>query len=65
MLYTAVLVACLVSVPTDCRTHEMLITAGANPITAYVEAQTMAAQWLAERPALHQFSLTIRPGRSA
>jgi hypothetical protein len=67
MLYTAVLVACLAIKPelVGCRTHEMLVQAGANPITAYVEAQTRAAQWLADRPGLQQFSLTIRPGRNA
>jgi len=65
VLYTAVLVACLASSHGDCRTHEMLINAGANPITAYIEAQTKAAQWLADHPDLAQQSLTIHPGRSA
>jgi hypothetical protein len=67
VLYTAVLIACL-SQPSgagDCHTHEMLINAGANPITAYVEAQTRAAEWLAQHPGLAQQSLTIHPGRSA
>ena len=67
MLYTAVLVACLATTPElrGCRTHEMLINAGANPVSAYVEAQTRASQWLADRPELKQFSLTIHPGRNA
>ena len=69
MLYTAILVACLVSSQSssasECRTHEMLINAGPNPITAYVEAQTRAAEWLQQHPGLAQKSLTIRPGRSA
>ena len=69
MLYTAILVACLAAAPGsphgECHTHEMLITAGANPITAYVEAQTRAAEWLSKHPGLAQQSLTIRPGRSA
>lgn len=70
MLYTAVLVACLASAqPGDpqgaCRTHEMLINAGANPISAFVEAQTKAAEWLAQHPELAKQSLIIRPGRSA
>jgi hypothetical protein len=43
----------------------MLINAGPNPITAYVEAQTRAAEWLGQHPGLAQQSLTIRPGRSA
>ena len=70
MLYTAVLVACLASSQQaishgDCRTHEMLINAGANPISAYIEAQTQAAEWLSKHPELAQQSLTIHPGRSA
>jgi len=69
VLYTAVLIACLSSAQPsgagECHTHEMLINGGANPITAYVEAQTRAAEWLAQHPGLAQQSLTLRPGRSA
>lgn len=70
MLYTAVLVACLTSSqgPTlegDCRTHEMLINAGPSPVSAYIEAQTRAVEWLAAHPGMAQQSLTIHPGRSA
>lgn len=69
MLYTAILVACLASSQgaqsNDCRTHEMLINAGANPISAFVEAQTRAAEWLAEHPELTQQSLTVHAGRAA
>jgi hypothetical protein len=68
VLYTAVLIACLTSgqpAGTGCHTHEMLINAGANPITAYVEAQTRAAEWLSQHPGLAQQSLTLHPGRSA
>jgi ABC-type nitrate/sulfonate/bicarbonate transport system substrate-binding protein len=43
----------------------MLINAGANPISAFVEAQTKAAEWLAQHPELAKQSLIIRPGRSA
>ncbi len=69
MLYTAVLIACLASSQpssqADCHTHEMLINAGPNPISAYVEAQTRAAEWLQQHPGLAQKSLTIRAGRAA
>jgi hypothetical protein len=69
VLYTAILVACLTSSQpssaSECHTHEMLINAGANPITAYVEAQTRAAEWLQQHPGLAQKSLTIRAGRAA
>ena len=43
----------------------MLINAGASPVSAYVEAQTHAAEWLSKHPELAQQSLTIRPGRAA
>jgi ABC-type nitrate/sulfonate/bicarbonate transport system substrate-binding protein len=63
------LVACLAASQSsshgECRTHEMLINAGANPISAYVEAQTRAAEWLAQHPELAQQSLIIHPGRAA
>ena len=71
MLYTAVLVACLASssgassAPGDCRTHEMLINGGANPMSAFVEAQSRAAEWLAEHPGLTKRSLVIKAGRAA
>lgn len=69
MLYTAVLIACLsspgASVQSGCRTHEMLIDGGATPLSAFVEAQTRAAEWLAAHPDLAQKSLTIHAGRSA
>jgi len=70
VLYTAVLVACLTSVsggsaPGDCRTHEMLINGGANPMSAFIEAQTRAAEWLAQHPGLAKQSLTIHAGRAA
>jgi hypothetical protein len=70
VLYTAVLVACLTShsgaaAPSDCRTHEMLINGGANPMSAFVEAQTRAAEWLAEHPGLIKQSLIIHAGRAA
>ena len=72
MLYTAILVACLAGgplpvdgepMPASCRSHEMRITAGANPASAFLEAQVLAAKWLADRPGLEQFSLTIHVGR--
>lgn len=67
MIYTAILIACLSikPVPTGCQTHEMLIIAGANPTSAYIEAQTKAAEWLVDRPELTLLSLTIRPGKHA
>jgi hypothetical protein len=70
VLYTAVLVACLTtasaaSAPGDCRTHEILINGGANPMSAFIEAQTRAAEWLSQHPGLAKQSLTIHAGRAA
>lgn len=62
MIYQAILVACLVSAPTDCRHHEMLIKA-IMPVAAYVEAQFRAAQWVSEHPGMQMMSLVVMPGR--
>jgi hypothetical protein len=43
----------------------MLINGGANPMSAFIEAQSRAAEWLAEHPGLAQQSLTIHAGRTA
>jgi hypothetical protein len=55
----------MASTHADCRTHEMLINGGANPMSAFVEAQSRAAEWLSQHPELAQQSLTIHAGRSA
>jgi hypothetical protein len=65
MIYSAILVACLVSAPTVCRSHEMLIESSPIPYAAFLEAQNKAAEWLTKHPDLRQQRLTIRPGRSA
>jgi hypothetical protein len=64
VIWSAILVACMVSAPADCRTHEMLVTSP-MPTAAYIEAQARAAEWLAQHPDLRQIRLTIRPGRTA
>jgi hypothetical protein len=43
----------------------MLINGGANPMSAFIEAQSRAAEWLAQHPGLAQQSLTIHAGRAA
>jgi hypothetical protein len=43
----------------------MFIDGSANPMAAFIEAQSRAAEWLAEHPSLAQRSLTIHAGRSA
>jgi hypothetical protein len=65
MLYTAILVACMVTAPEDCRTHEMQIEASEIPTAAFVEAQNKAALWLQDHPELTKRSLTIKAGQSA
>jgi hypothetical protein len=53
------------SAPDNCRTHEILINGGANPMSAFIEAQTRAAEWLSQHPGLAKQSLTIHAGRAA
>lgn len=65
MLYTAILVACLISAPTDCRTHEMLVMGNGIPYSVQIEAQTRAAQWLQEHPGMTMKALRVVAGRGA
>jgi len=73
MLYTAVLIACLAGVtpfgrgplPDGCRAHEMFVNGGANPMSAFLEAQNRAAEWLAQHPGYEKRSLTLKAGRAA
>lgn len=65
MLWTAIIVACLVQAPDQCRTHEIRVVA-AMPTAAFIEAQSLAAQWLTLHPELEQRGrLILRPGRAA
>lgn len=45
MIFSAILVACLASKPTECETYEMRLTEHL-PFMQMVEAQTWAASWL-------------------
>jgi hypothetical protein len=63
MIWTAILIACLASAPRECRSHEMIVTAGIHPASAYVEAQAQASAWIVEHPGFKQRSLTLRPAR--
>ncbi len=65
MIYTAVLIACLASAPTDCRTHEIIIYGNGIPYGPAMEAQIRAAEWLAQHPELEKRSLTVHVGRRA
>jgi hypothetical protein len=63
MIWTAILVACLVSAPEECRTHEMIIHGNGIPTAAFIEAQFRAAEWLRDHPGMQQRSLVLRVGR--
>lgn len=65
MLYTAILIACLVSDPSDCKTHEMIIQGNGIPYAPAVEAQSRAAAWLAEHPGYAKKTLKVVVGRGA
>lgn len=64
MIYQAILVACLVSQPTECRTHEMIIHGNGIPYSVAIEAQSLAEKWIAEHPGYVQSGLSVRPGRA-
>lgn len=63
-MFTAILVACLASEPTTCRTHEIYLSEWMPPMQ-FLEAQTKAAEWLEKHPDMVKRSLVVRPGRSA
>jgi hypothetical protein len=64
VMLVAVLTACLVSAPTDCRRHEIFLEA-VMPTQAWVEANTRAATWVAEHPGYVKADLRVLPGRGA
>lgn len=61
--YSVLLIACLISAPAQCQTHEIILQASPIPTTAFVEAQAKAGAWLALHPGLTIKGLTLRPGR--
>jgi hypothetical protein len=58
----AVLVACLISVPTDCRTHEIPLFES-MPVMQWQEAQLGALAWLRKHPDLVKLDLRIVRGQ--
>lgn len=66
MIYTAIIVACLVADPTDCRTYEQPLTElSANPGIAFVQAQAQVAQWFQMHRGFTFESFRLEPGRGA
>lgn len=61
-MLVALLTACLISAPTTCRVHEILL-AETMPVTAYLEAQTRAAEWLQDHPGMTMTGLRVVSGR--
>jgi hypothetical protein len=62
MVYVAVLVACLISAPSECRSHEMFLTSW-HPTMQAMEAQTKAVEWLARHPGYEKRDLRVVSGR--
>ncbi len=64
MIYTAVIVACLVSAPTDCRQYELPLEGlSSNPSFAFVEAQSAVAQWFNWHRHLMFETFWLEPGQ--
>jgi hypothetical protein len=58
----AILLACLVSAPYDCREHELRLEA-VMPTAAWVEANYRAAGWILEHPGWEKRTLVVVVGR--
>lgn len=63
-MMTAVLVACLISAPTQCETYEIALREW-HPMMQAVEAQTWAVSWLQAHPGMRMESLKVLRGRGA
>jgi hypothetical protein len=59
----ALLIACLVSAPTDCRSYEMPLVES-MPHMQMVEAQTYAVKWLQSHPG-YRVTVRVVRGREA
>jgi hypothetical protein len=56
----------MIGTPTDCRIYEQPVTElSANPSTAFIQAQTLVAQWLEKHPGLRLDRWRLAPGRGA
>lgn len=60
----AVLLACLMSAPADCREHEIPLLES-MPVMQWQEAQLKAASWLEKHPGVYMASLKVLRGRGA
>lgn len=64
MIYSAILVACLVAEPTDCKPVEFYLTEPL-PFMQWREAETKAVEWLQKHPGYVKADLRVLPGRGA
>jgi hypothetical protein len=60
----ALLIACLISAPSDCSSHEIPLYE-IMPQMQMMEAQCRAADWLKEHPGLRMRGLSVVRGRAA
>lgn len=66
MLYTLLITVCLAGAPADCRDYEQPVTElSANPSTAFIQAQTLVAQWMEKHPGFKLNRWRLAPGRGA
>jgi hypothetical protein len=56
----------MIGAPTDCRVYEQPVTElSANPSTAFIQAQSLVAQWLDKHPGFKLDRWHLEPGRGA
>ena len=66
MLYTLLITVCLAGAPADCRDYEQPVTElSANPSMAFIQAQTLVAQWMEKHPGFELDRWRLEPGRGA
>jgi hypothetical protein len=66
MLYSLVISVCMISTPTDCRSYEQPVTdLSSNPSIAFIQAQSLVAQWLEKHPGVKLARWRLEPGRGA
>lgn len=66
MTYTAVIIACLVSAPLECKRVELPLQGlSPNPSFAFVEAQSVVAQWFNWHRHLMFETFWLEPGQAS
>lgn len=61
-MFSAVLIACLATAPTECSSYEMELREW-HPLMQMVEAQTWASQWLDAHPRYVKKDLRVVRGQ--